>query len=170
MTDNDWSFFDYNTLNWVVNDGSLFINIFAKDKESSKSKLRNTLVRVHQNFMYALKNRIYNQLKLFDIKESEASQRSFLLYPFRFYISAKIEGFNQHANVAGEFRRVSGAIRNNRPVWRHVNNAFEFDHFNGSWRLIRTSDRSTIARSVMTSKNMLLESLYFQQNGVYYIH
>ena len=63
-----------------------------------------------------------------------------------------------HPDLDGDYEKVPGEYHNNRPVWRHVNNAYEMDHFNGGWKLIKTSNSATISKSEKTTKNMLLES------------
>ena len=120
----------------------------------------------HLSIIKNIEMKIHEQLAKFDILETEASKRSYLLYPFRVFIRETKETAELYPNLAGEYRKVVGEIRNGRPVWKHNDHHLEYSD-SRRWRIVDSSDNTIIARSEITTRNMLTDSdkwKYFNDN------
>ena len=122
-------------------------------KQAEADTNRNTMsTSSHLKKLEMVEIEIFNHLTQFDIKETEASQRSPILFPFHIYVREQEET----ELFAGEYRKVVGEIRNKRPVWKHVELDYELEYSDRRWTITRTSDGATVARSQYTTKNILL--------------
>ena len=103
----------------------------------------------------------YHELTQLDIKETEASRRSYLLYPYRVIIESSEEVRVLHPNLAGEYRKVAKADENKRPVWQHSKHLnVKMVSTGARWTI--KDGRKQIARSPVTNKNMLESSLEWE--------
>ena len=99
---------------------------------------------------------LHQELRQLDIKVDKASQRSFLLNPFRIFIETFEDARRMHPKLAGEYRKIS-VIINKRPVWKHVDDDYILLSYSGQRWEIKNHGKIW-ARSELTDKNMLVGS------------
>ena len=153
--------------------GDLYIGVFQDDESEKCINGKNTnketmSTETHLSIMKNIEMKIHEQLAKLDILETDASLRSYLLYPFRVFIRETKETVELYGNLAGEYRKVMGEIRNGRPVWKHIEHTLELECSDSRWRIVDSSDNTIIARSEITMRNMLTDSdqwEYFNDNN-----
>ena len=111
----------------------------------------------HERYMQFHDMNFYHELTQLDIKETEASMRSYILYPYRLLIETSEDVEEIYPQLAGEYRKLPDVEENGRPVWQHSNHqALKLVNNEKRWT-IKEID-TAVARSPITTKNMLESS------------
>ena len=115
----------------------------------------------YENYMQFYEHSIYHEHTQWSIEETEASKRSYLLYPYRLLVETSREVDEMYQNLAGEYRKLPGKELKNKPVWEHIKHeSLKLSSSGDRWVLEDNGKR--IAQSPITTKNMLETSPYWE--------
>ena len=101
----------------------------------------------------------YHELKQLDVKVTDESERSFLLFPFRLFVEAWGRVGELYPGLAGEYRKMIGQSSGKRPVWTNIEDErirLFYSETDKRWKIVNDNDDSVWTRSEVTEKNMLI--------------
>ena len=107
--------------------------------------------RYMQFFEYYL----HQELRQLDIKVDKASQRSFLLNPYRIFIETFEDAKRMHPKLAGEYRRKYS--REGVPLWKHTKFEMMLIYSNNRWTIRDIVKNKKVARSEDESRMLTNE-------------
>ena len=100
----------------------------------------------------------YQELKQFEIKETDITRRSYLLYPYRIIITTMDNVKDIYPRLEGEFRRIPRELINGRPVWKHkIHEEYHLIYDHGRWGIVDEISNFTVARTINKTKSIMLE-------------
>ena len=113
-------------------------------------------------YMVFFENYLHHELKQFDIRTNQASQRSFLLNPYRVFIETFDDAEEMHPKLAGEYRRKYS--KEGVPFWKHVDFELILIYLNNRWIIKDSVKDKIIARTKENSKRMLTNEEWYYYN------
>ena len=113
-------------------------------------------------YMVFFENYLHHELKQFDIRTNQASQRSFLLNPYRVFIETFDDAEEMHPKLAGEYRRKYNS--EGVPFWKHVDFELILIYLNNRWIIKDIVEDKIIARTKENSKRMLTNEEWYYYN------
>ena len=113
-------------------------------------------------YMVFFENYLHHELKQFDINTNQASQRSFLLNPYRVFIETFDDAAEMHPKLAGEYRRKYNS--EGLPYWEHTKYALILLHKKNKWIIKDSVKDEELARTKENLNGMLTNEEWYYYN------